>query len=597
MMNLSDRKEILKYLDKLSKNEYIANNDKIKQRINILYKDIKCDFYRVVVLGEFKRGKSTFINALLKSNILPMNVLPETATINTVVYNKEPKLQVVYQDGSVEEGEITKEYLKNFSALNSNKSVENVRYIKIGYPVEWLKNNIAIVDTPGVADLDETRSDITYGIIPHANAVIFILDSCSPLTKSEKDFIESRLIPQEIEEILFIANRYDCVDEEEEEFLEKLNNRLRKEFKMDTDHPKIKRFKLLPLSALDALEGILNNDKESIEYSGINEVKQEVLNMLDADNVEIGKMKYYLHRVKEIITFINNSINDEIFLAETDIVNLQKISDELNEIIQDKSKNQEKISEYIEDAEKTMLMMTDKSLKLFSDKLQEGIATYIQDYSRDDFKIFVEEKITKQVQKEIETWIGIYTPNVNQLMKKLEKELALGISYYFNRRVMISSNLGMELRGNKVLFSLEAEDISNVNLKTGLVAAAGSITLMSVVGSAIMPVLSLAAIPYLRNHFKQQKLNEAKIAIMPEVESQIAKAMLQLQYEVHEYIKQKCEIIKANTEIAFYNVLDDFKNKINKEIEDNRNNSNLKQNEIFYLKKQKTDINNIGNIL
>ena len=87
----------------------------------------------------------------------------------------------------------------------------------MGYPLPFLANNITLVDTPGVADLDETRCDVTYKILPEANAVIFLLDANTPLTQSERDFLVDRLLPQGVDNILFLLNKYDLLMKEEDE--------------------------------------------------------------------------------------------------------------------------------------------------------------------------------------------------------------------------------------------------------------------------------------------------------------------------------------------------------------------------------------------
>ena len=74
-------------------------NSKTREDIRILQEDMKDDFFTVVVVGEFKRGKSTFVNALLGEELLISDVLPETATIQAIMYNKEKKAQVLVQDG------------------------------------------------------------------------------------------------------------------------------------------------------------------------------------------------------------------------------------------------------------------------------------------------------------------------------------------------------------------------------------------------------------------------------------------------------------------------------------------------------------------
>lgn len=211
-----------------------VKRDELSSRsLYALQRDIDKNFFTVVVLGEFKRGKSTFVNALLGTPLLPMNILPETATINAIMYSEKPLLSIVYMDGRQEEGEPTYEFLQNFSARENNEErLNKIKYIKIGYPLDILKRRIVLVDTPGVSDLNQQRCDITYRFLPKANAVLFLLDANSPLKKSEKEFVEKQLFSLGIKDIIFLVNKYDCIDEEEEDddFLDEIKARLSEAF-------------------------------------------------------------------------------------------------------------------------------------------------------------------------------------------------------------------------------------------------------------------------------------------------------------------------------------------------------------------------------
>ena len=64
------------------------------------------EHFEVAIVGEFKRGKSTLINAILGQEVLPADVLPATATLNRVTYSKDPYVVVEYKDGSSEKVDI-----------------------------------------------------------------------------------------------------------------------------------------------------------------------------------------------------------------------------------------------------------------------------------------------------------------------------------------------------------------------------------------------------------------------------------------------------------------------------------------------------------
>ena len=190
-----EKNRVLQFLSELTAKPYVHTHVKALQGLRELQADIRGDFYTVVVLGEFKRGKSTLINALLGTSLLPMDVLPETATINAIMYEETPQLTVVHRDGSTRKGEVSYDFLRQYSAKREDSDAADVCYIKIGYPCDLLKNRIVLVDTPGVSDLNEQRSEVTYQFIPKANVVLFVLDANAPLKKTEKDFIDERLLP------------------------------------------------------------------------------------------------------------------------------------------------------------------------------------------------------------------------------------------------------------------------------------------------------------------------------------------------------------------------------------------------------------------
>ena len=231
----ASKRQLLDIANRIVERDYVKNRPQILQEVESLLSDIHRDFYTVVVLGEFKRGKSTFVNAILGEPLLPMDILPETAVISAIMYDEAPRLSVVSSDGSEIEGEVSRDYLQKFSAQTAAQSdLASIRYIKIGYPIEMLKNRVVLVDTPGVSDLNQQRSDVTYRFLPCANTVIFLLDANAPLKKTEKDFIEQQLVPLGITNIMFLVNKYDCVDEEEDEdLLDELQERLSNAFGLE----------------------------------------------------------------------------------------------------------------------------------------------------------------------------------------------------------------------------------------------------------------------------------------------------------------------------------------------------------------------------
>ena len=136
VQNLLERKNKLKdYMERLLKLGWVQDLPEGKQ-LKELTVFLEKENFTVVVLGEFSRGKSTFINALLGKSLLPMDVLPETAVLSALLYGDEPEATIIYCDGHRERGQADGQYLSQFSAQSGRH--EDISYIQLKYPAHIL---------------------------------------------------------------------------------------------------------------------------------------------------------------------------------------------------------------------------------------------------------------------------------------------------------------------------------------------------------------------------------------------------------------------------------------------------------------------------
>jgi len=568
MMALEQEKQkIVRDLHSLLGKSFVAENTGVANALRDLQRDIENDFFTIVVLGEFKRGKSTFINSLLGEALLPTDILPETATINAIMYSEDKQLKVSMQDGSERDGEATREYLQRFSARSNEEDVNKIKYLKIGYPSEILKDRVIIVDTPGVSDINEQRCEVTYRFVPKANIVVFLLDANSPLKKTEKDFVEDRLLSQGIDNILFIVNKYDCVDEEEEEdYLEDLKFRMVKAFS-NGEHT-LKTINLYPLSAKMAMEGILKGNEKLIKYSGIEEVKAALQKMACEGRVEEEKLKRYKARMCNALVLLLGDLENERALKSADVDKLHELQQGLNDMLAEQVTNKENIGKYVESEKPSIYAMVDKSLQFFYKRFEERVIDDIQFYKGLDFKDYVELRVSKTMQREMENWVASYSPSIDQLLKALEREVARGISYRFNQKVVLKSNISGELHKQRFNFNLYAADVSKSTIHAGAIAAGGAGLMMLVGGPVLMPFISMAAFPFLQRKFLEEKLASAKEQIIPAVQEQIADYIYKLKKSIHEYIDERCIVITKNAEASYEMILENLQQRISEELKE-----------------------------
>src|SRR5579863_5683223 len=133
--------------------------------------------FSILVAGDFKRGKSTLINALVGQSVAPVDVAPETITINRIEYGDRAQARLEITDG----GQVTValEDLKRERLEPLLKKVSTpLRHLRLRVPVDLLKS-VTIVDTPGLGDLFKEFDPLVRESIAQADTVIYVLSALS----------------------------------------------------------------------------------------------------------------------------------------------------------------------------------------------------------------------------------------------------------------------------------------------------------------------------------------------------------------------------------------------------------------------------------
>ena len=239
--------------------------------------------FRLAVVGEFKRGKSTFINALLGSPVLPADILPTSATLNRITYGLTPSARLHFHDTDDVE-EIPVDALADHVTKLTPEAEERSRRISeavVSYPVPFCRNNIDLYDTPGLAD-EARMTAITMEILPRVDAVILVVMGDSPFSNTEADFLDT-LFDRGLRRVIVVVTGMDRVRREadKQRLVSSIGDRVRgrigtyaaARFGEDTDDyvafmSENGRPAMFAVSGLDALEAKLEADDEALERSG-----------------------------------------------------------------------------------------------------------------------------------------------------------------------------------------------------------------------------------------------------------------------------------------------------------------------------------------
>ena len=172
--------------------------------------------FRLVVMGEIKKGKSSFINAFLGvKDLVPVASDVATSTVFKVHYGKEAGYRVFFEK-SLNKAPIRIEAseLAAYGTENGNPgNKKQVDFIEVISPAPLLKNGLVIIDTPGLGGLFKEHKKITWNYVPKADAVFFVTDSVeSPIGLEELEHLNTvRKITQHL---YFVQTKASAVDAE-----------------------------------------------------------------------------------------------------------------------------------------------------------------------------------------------------------------------------------------------------------------------------------------------------------------------------------------------------------------------------------------------
>lgn len=147
----------------------------------------------VVVVGEFKRGKSTLVNALLQRAVCPVDADIVT-TVPTLVRWAERPTALVHTGGPGEPsaGEpADPARLTELVTGHDDAGPSEVRSVEVGLPHPLLRSGLCLVDTPGVGGLDSAHGLLTLGALDAAKASLFVTDASQELTAPELAFLRA----------------------------------------------------------------------------------------------------------------------------------------------------------------------------------------------------------------------------------------------------------------------------------------------------------------------------------------------------------------------------------------------------------------------
>jgi GTP-binding protein EngB required for normal cell division len=192
------------------------------ERIQSSLRQYQSGLFRLVIIGEIKKGKSSFINALLGiPDLLPVHSDVATSTVYRIMYGETKGYRVFFFPKDPADPQkttppplvITEDQIADYGTEDSNPgNKKGVDFIGIQLPHPLLKSGVMIIDTPGIGGLFKEHSEITWRYVPNADAIFFVLDSVEAVaSKAEMDYLAR--LRQMSALLFFVQTKIDLVEE------------------------------------------------------------------------------------------------------------------------------------------------------------------------------------------------------------------------------------------------------------------------------------------------------------------------------------------------------------------------------------------------
>ncbi len=229
-VSIADTKELIEVIrETASRFQIISLNRQIEVCEDLIEKNPLID---VAILGQFKAGKSSFINSLIGKPILPVGVIPVTTVITRIQFGRKERAVVSYFDGT--SAEIRLEDLGAYISESENPSnSKDVDVVDIELPALADYPGLRLVDTPGMGSVFKYHKEVSENWLPEVGAAILAVSSDRPLSEYDLGLIED--LAHHTPRIILLLTKADILNPDQQEevvrfFRKTLKQKLDREF-------------------------------------------------------------------------------------------------------------------------------------------------------------------------------------------------------------------------------------------------------------------------------------------------------------------------------------------------------------------------------
>jgi tRNA U34 5-carboxymethylaminomethyl modifying GTPase MnmE/TrmE len=169
--------------------------------------------FRLAIVGEFNRGKSTFVNRLLDRSLVPTDLLPATAVLTSMIAGVEESMEVSFSPQSKELRPLEPASWGDLCITDSTGQERDVRAsVQLTLDDAWLRSlDLELIDTPGMGDLNQQREQLLLDLLNQCDAVVMVVSAIAPISMTETAFLKQQLLGRHLNRITIVVSHLDTI--------------------------------------------------------------------------------------------------------------------------------------------------------------------------------------------------------------------------------------------------------------------------------------------------------------------------------------------------------------------------------------------------
>ena len=503
----------------------------------------------ILFCGEFKRGKSSLINAIIGDEICPTDIGIATAVVTRIMYGQTKKVVRYYGnllegENALKKEEIAWDDIQKYTVGDVIEIGSTVQ-MDLYYPSEFLKEGLVVIDTPGIGGLDPRHANLTAMALPYADIAVFITDASEPVTESELKFYEKK-VASRVKSTIVLINKSDILSQD---VLQTHIETTRNTF-LSVGNPTI--------VAVSAMNWLLYNQLEDEEFK----VSSNRDAVIAAINSQIKMFrKGQLMQFRDILL---SEINDMLETVKVEKMQLEANHNTQNNAIQNYKDQQQKLAQF-----RNEIANPTSSIRLQVNSLFENARNEVLNQISHEGTLLTTSTFDRLIDSEnglnndgkwlvaqINDELQELSYNVNLTTKKtfdqISKTLEKKISEVLSDEDI---NISDELRIHSVLNSQLAFNLAGKFAQGGIIATAlaiGADFLIPGIGWAV-GLMSAAALIWrrLNQESRQQKKMMIRQQVLPKINLAITDLRNQINTQFtkyHQNILQTIQTMLSETE-------------------------------------------------